>query len=162
MFHITLAVCLVTGFRLSVTPWTVARQDPLSMGFSSQEYWRVGGHFLLQGIFLTQGWNLCLLCLLHGQVDFLPLSHWKRLIKSAMRYHCKPMLAEIYLIIIIIKKMKCWVDVEKSEPWQQLLVGLSNGVAASESNFPVPPKYWVLKPHPLPSLWTLCIFINDF
>ena len=25
--------------RLSVTPWTVARQAPLSMGFSRQEYW---------------------------------------------------------------------------------------------------------------------------
>ena len=25
----------------------------------------VGGHALLQGMFLTQGWNLCLLCLLH-------------------------------------------------------------------------------------------------
>ena len=32
----------------------------------------VGGHFLLQGIFLTQGLNLCLLC---WQVDSLPLSH---------------------------------------------------------------------------------------
>ena len=25
--------------RLFVTPWTVARQVPLSMGFSRQEYW---------------------------------------------------------------------------------------------------------------------------
>ena len=25
--------------RLFVTPWTVARQTPLSMGFSRQEYW---------------------------------------------------------------------------------------------------------------------------
>ena len=30
-------------------------------------------HFLLQGIFLIQGLNLCLLCLLHWQVDSLPL-----------------------------------------------------------------------------------------
>ena len=37
-------------------PWTVARQAPLSMGFSRQEYW-VGCHALLQGIFLTQGLN---------------------------------------------------------------------------------------------------------
>ena len=29
-------------------------------------------HFLLQGIFLTQGSNQCLLHLLHWQVDFLP------------------------------------------------------------------------------------------
>ena len=30
----------------------------------------VGCHFLLQGIFLTQGLNLCLLCVLHWQVSF--------------------------------------------------------------------------------------------
>ena len=32
-------------------------------------------HFLLQGIFLTQGFNLCLLHLLHWQADSLPLCH---------------------------------------------------------------------------------------
>ena len=31
----------------------------------------VGCHFLLQGTFLTQGWNLCLLCLLSWQADSL-------------------------------------------------------------------------------------------
>ena len=55
-----------------VTPRTAAHQVPLSMGFSRQEYWNVGCHFLLQGIFLTQGWNLHLL---HWQEDSLPLSH---------------------------------------------------------------------------------------
>ena len=49
------------------TPWTVARQAPLFMGFSRQEYW---SQSLLQGIFPTQGSNLHLL---HGQVDSLPL-----------------------------------------------------------------------------------------
>ena len=34
---------------------------------------RVGCHALLQGISLTQGLNLCLLCLLHWQVNSLPL-----------------------------------------------------------------------------------------
>ena len=33
-----------------------------------------GCHFLLQGIFLTQGTNLSLLCLLHWQVGSLPLA----------------------------------------------------------------------------------------
>ena len=32
----------------------------------------VGCHFLLQGIFPIQGSNLCLLCLLHWQVGYLP------------------------------------------------------------------------------------------
>ena len=43
--------------QLFVTPWTVGHQASLFMGFSRQEYWSG----LLQGIFLTQGLNLCLL-----------------------------------------------------------------------------------------------------
>ena len=53
----------------------------------------VGSHALLQGIFLTQGSNLCLLCLLHWQMDFLPLvppgkfpdSWWDALFPLAIR-----------------------------------------------------------------------------
>ena len=62
--------------RLFATPWTVARQASLSMGSSRQGYWS-GCHFFLQGIFLIQGWNPSLLCLLHllyWQADSLPLS----------------------------------------------------------------------------------------
>ena len=39
------------------------------MGFSRQEN-GVGCNTLLQGIFLTQGLNLRLLCLLHWQIEF--------------------------------------------------------------------------------------------
>ena len=35
----------------------------------------MGYHFLLQGIFPIQGWNLCLHHLLHWQANSLPLSH---------------------------------------------------------------------------------------
>ena len=45
--------------------WTVAHQAPLFMEFSRQEFW-AGCHFLLQGIFLTQESNPCLL---NWQVD---------------------------------------------------------------------------------------------
>jgi len=31
---------VLSDVRLFVTPWTVAGQAPLSMGFSRQEYWR--------------------------------------------------------------------------------------------------------------------------
>ena len=45
--------------RLFATPWTVACQASLSVGFSRQEHW--SGYWstpsLLQGIFLTQGSN---------------------------------------------------------------------------------------------------------
>ena len=59
--------------RLFATLWTVVPQAPLSVGFSRQEYWS-GCHFLLQGIFQTQGSNPRLLCLLHWQVGPLPLA----------------------------------------------------------------------------------------
>ena len=39
MFHVIVIVYLLTGVRLFVTPWTVARQAPLSMGFSRKEHW---------------------------------------------------------------------------------------------------------------------------
>ena len=53
------------------THWVAALQAPLSMEFSSKNT-GVGCHFLLQGIFLTQGLKLC--CL-HWQADSLSLSH---------------------------------------------------------------------------------------
>ena len=36
-----MCVCVksLSRVRLFVTPWTVARQAPLSLGFSRQEYW---------------------------------------------------------------------------------------------------------------------------
>ena len=48
---------LLSRIRLFATPWTVACQAPLSMGFPRQNT-GVGCHFLLQGIFPTQGWDL--------------------------------------------------------------------------------------------------------
>ena len=57
--------------RTLATPWTVAHQAPLPMGFPRQEYWS-DCHFLLQGIFLTQRLNLCFL---HWPADSIPLSH---------------------------------------------------------------------------------------
>ena len=50
-----LCACVLSHFshvRLFATPWAVAHQAPLSMGFSRQE---VGCQTLLQGIFPTQG-----------------------------------------------------------------------------------------------------------
>ena len=52
--------------QLFVTPWTLACQAPLSIGFSRQGYWSTGVHchFFLQGSFLTHGSNPHLLHLL--------------------------------------------------------------------------------------------------
>ena len=56
--------------RLFVTPWTVAHQASLSMGFSRREYWSVLS-FLSAKDLPYQGLNRCLLRLLHWQADSL-------------------------------------------------------------------------------------------
>ena len=62
---------LLSRIQLLATPWTVAHQAPLSIGFPSQEYWSVLP-FLHKGILMIQGSNLHLL---HWQADSLPLRH---------------------------------------------------------------------------------------
>ena len=47
---------LLSRVRLFAAPWTVAYQASPSMGFPGKNT-GVGSHFLLQGIFLTQGSN---------------------------------------------------------------------------------------------------------
>ena len=62
----TWVLCVLSRFsrvQLFVTPWTVARQAPLSTGFSRQEYWS-GFPCPPPG---TRGWNPHLLCLPHWQ-----------------------------------------------------------------------------------------------
>ena len=73
---VCVCVCVhaLSGVWLFATPWTVACQVPLFMGFPKQEYWsRLP--FPTLGIFLTQGLNPCLLHLLHWQADSLLLSY---------------------------------------------------------------------------------------
>ena len=53
--------------------WTIVHQAPL-WNFSGKNP-GVGCHFLLQGIFLTQGSSPRLLCLPHWQTNSLPLRH---------------------------------------------------------------------------------------
>ena len=68
--------CMLSHFsqvQLFATPWTIARQASLCMGFSSKNI-GVGCHFLLQGIFSTQVLNPCLLHLLHWLAGSLSLS----------------------------------------------------------------------------------------
>ena len=59
--------------QLFATPWTVAHQATLSVGFLRQEYWGWLSCFP-PGIFPTKGSNLHLLRLLHWQEDSLPLA----------------------------------------------------------------------------------------
>ena len=72
---VCVCVCVCARVRvLSHVQLFVVYPTPLSMGCSRQDT-GVGCHFLLQGIFPMQGWNMCLWCLLHWQVGSLPLSH---------------------------------------------------------------------------------------
>ena len=74
LIHVHAHAQLLSHVQLFSTPWTVACQAPLPMGFSRQEYWS-GLQFPSPAIFPTQGSNLCLLCLLHWQVSSLPSRH---------------------------------------------------------------------------------------
>jgi len=56
------------------SPQSVARQAPMSMGFSRQECWS-GLPFPSPEDLANPGIEPCLLCLLHQQVWSLPLSH---------------------------------------------------------------------------------------
>ena len=63
-------------------PACIAHQAPLSMGLSRQDYWRINGHFLLQGIFPMQGLNQISCHLLHWQAGCLSLGPPESLLRS--------------------------------------------------------------------------------
>ena len=68
-------LCLVTSVMFnSVQPYGLQAARLLCPWDSLGKSTRVGCHALLQGIFLTQGSNLSLLCLWHWQVGSFPLA----------------------------------------------------------------------------------------
>ena len=76
---------VLSHFRLFGIPWTVAHQVPLSMGFHRQEYWS-GLPFPPPGDLPNPGIELCLLCLLHWQIDSFPLCHLGNQLDIVQRY----------------------------------------------------------------------------
>ena len=67
--------------QLFVTPWTIARQVPLSMGFSRQEYW-CGLPFPSPGDLPNPGTEPAPPGTPALQVDSLPLGHREALIRG--------------------------------------------------------------------------------
>ena len=78
-----------THFRLFVALWTVARQAPLSVGFSRQEYWS-GLPCRLPGDLLDPGIDPHLFRLLHLQAGSLPLAPPRKLEDTKLMEKQKP------------------------------------------------------------------------
>jgi len=106
-------VCVLSHVWLFATRWTRACQSPLSWNFPGKNT-GVGCHFLLQGIFPTQEWNLCLLSLLHWQGDSLKLCHRESpfvllyLIFKAISYS-KPPIKMFSVFLLFLKCSWCTI-----------------------------------------------------
>ena len=89
----SIVLCTLSHFsriQLFVTLWTVALPRLLCPWASPGKNTGVGCHFLLQGLFPTQGSNPCLLHLLHWQVSSLPLApRRKRILRSKPIFQSK-------------------------------------------------------------------------
>jgi len=91
--------------QLFETPWTVACQAPLSMGFSRQEYWS-GLPYLLQGIFSAQVLNpglphfrKILYCLSHREAQFYPLDQSYKVVSFSFKgLHWKGSISQSWIL----------------------------------------------------------------
>ena len=84
MYSCYMWVCVLSHVQIFATPWTIAPRFLCPQNFPDKNT-GVGCHFLLQGIFPTQGSNPHLLHLLHWQMDSLPLHH--QLLYSYPTFH---------------------------------------------------------------------------
>ena len=91
--------CRLSRVWLLATLWTVVLQSPLSMGFPRQEY-QSGLLFPSPGIFMIQGLNSLLLCILHYRQIVYPLSHQGSPIKEILTLNFLSFLKIIYWDII--------------------------------------------------------------
>ena len=88
LWTIYVCVCILSCVWLFVTPWTLALQAPLPMGFPRQEYWsRL--LFPSPGDLPDPGIELVSLLSPALAGDSSPLSHWERLLESIINQFCK-------------------------------------------------------------------------
>ena len=97
LFYLHACVCVLSHVQLFVIPWTVACQVPLSIEFSSQQYWS-GLLFPILGIFLTQRSNPHLL---HWQVNFYYCATWNTLKQRQKRQMISLLFTHHYSSFII-------------------------------------------------------------
>ena len=96
--------------QLFATPWTVAHQAPLSMGFPGKNT-GVHCHFFLQGIFLTEGLNPSLL---HQQADSLPLSYLGS--PHIQNKNPKLILSSLWLLYYCFHAFCCYIYYKRHTP----------------------------------------------
>ena len=97
LFYLHACVCVLSHVQLFVIPWTVACQVPLSIEFSSHQYWS-GLLFPILGIFLTQRSNPHLL---HWQVNFYYCATWNALKQRQKRQMISLLFTHHYSSFII-------------------------------------------------------------
>ena len=103
--------------QLSVTPWTVACQALLSIGFLDQNT-GMGCHFLLQGIFRTQGSNLHLLlasALIFWYLCKMGLPRWCSNIESACQ--CRSCKRHGFSHWVGLKRVRQYSATEHTHPY---------------------------------------------
>ena len=88
-------------FSSFVNPWTIAHLALLSVEVSDKNT-GVSCYFLLQGIFLPQGWDLCFLHLLHWQAGSLHCASWEACVSSFGLFR-EP---------LVSLKYGCWVSLQ--------------------------------------------------
>ena len=120
--HVFMCMCICAGLcACSVAQQCSALCDPMNCSPPDVCLWDfpgkntgVGHHFLLQGIFLTQGQNLHLLLLLHCQAYSLPLNHLGSL-HTCICTHihmCAYVHAYMHMYTHIQVNMLCFIHVE--------------------------------------------------
>ena len=75
ILRLRMCVQSLSRVQLFCNPMDCSLPGSSAHGISQARILEQGCHFLLQGIFPTQGSNLHLLCLLHWQADSLSLCH---------------------------------------------------------------------------------------
>ena len=105
-----LSVCSVAQSRPALSPWTATHQAPCPWNFPGKNI-GAGCHFLLQGIFLTQGSNIPLLHFLHWQVDSLSWPHWKHWILNST----PPEKSSEALVLNCMHSSKCYLKRERND-----------------------------------------------
>ena len=84
--------CVLSRVWLFATPWTIARQFPLSMGFFLGKNTRVGCHFLLQGNLADPGIEPMSSV---SPILVVGLYHWATWEAQSdhLKFHCSPSLS---------------------------------------------------------------------